>query len=113
MCRNARTKALSSAQAASPLAKRPYDLRHACASLWLNSGVDATDVAERLGHSLDMLLKVYANCVDGSTDRNNARIAAGLASLDIVPQETAQQTGQTVPQSTETAGGETDQPQAA
>ena len=30
----------------SPLAKRPYDLRHAAVSLWLNAGVPATQVAE-------------------------------------------------------------------
>ena len=36
-----------------------YDLRHAAASLWLNSGAP-TEVARRLGHSVVMLLKVYA-----------------------------------------------------
>ncbi len=39
------------AQQASPLARRPYDLRHAAVSLWLNSGVPATEVARRAGHS--------------------------------------------------------------
>jgi len=34
---------------ASPLAGRPYDLRHAAVSLWLNAGVPATEVAERAG----------------------------------------------------------------
>ncbi|GAA3423219.1 hypothetical protein GCM10018953_04020 [Streptosporangium nondiastaticum] len=35
----ARFLALTPEQAASPLARRPYDLRHAAVSLWLNAGV--------------------------------------------------------------------------
>ncbi len=35
----ARTLALAPDQVASPLAGRPYDLRHAAVSLWLNGGV--------------------------------------------------------------------------
>ena len=35
----ARTLALTPAQVASPLAGRPYDLRHAAVSLWLTAGV--------------------------------------------------------------------------
>ena len=37
----ARTLALTPAQFASPLAGRPYDLRHAAVSLWLAAGVPA------------------------------------------------------------------------
>ncbi|HEX5996630.1 MAG TPA: hypothetical protein VFY84_15925 [Jiangellales bacterium] len=48
-------------------------------SLWLNAGVPATEVAERAGHSVDVLLKVYAKCLDGDRDRMNARIEAALA----------------------------------
>jgi integrase len=48
-----------------PLAKRPYDLRHAAVSTWLNAGVEATRVAEWAGHSVGVLLKVYAKCLDG------------------------------------------------
>jgi integrase len=55
--RRARKYALNSRQLASSLAERPYDLRHACLSLWLNSGVSPTEVAERAGHSVEMLLK--------------------------------------------------------
>jgi integrase len=36
--RKARGTALAPAQVDSPLAARPYDLRHACVSLWLNAG---------------------------------------------------------------------------
>jgi hypothetical protein len=31
------------------LARRPYDLRHACLSTWLNGGIYPTQVAERAG----------------------------------------------------------------
>jgi integrase len=76
--RAARQSALTSAQASSPLARRPYDLRHACASLMLNAGVPATEVARRLGHSVAMLLKRYANCIDGQETTANERIAQAL-----------------------------------
>ena len=76
--KQARALALTEQQVTSPLAARPYDLRHACASLWLNSGVPATEVAERLGHSVDVLLKIYAKCIDGQRDSINKRISDGL-----------------------------------
>jgi integrase len=44
-----------------PHSRRAYDLRHAAASLWLNAGVPATEVARRLGHSVKVLLTVYGN----------------------------------------------------
>ncbi|SCF18613.1 tyrosine-type recombinase/integrase [Micromonospora carbonacea] len=74
----ARKLALTPAQVASPLAGRPYDLRHAAVSLWLNSGVPATDVAARAGHSVDVLLRVYAKCIDGQEATVNQRIEAAL-----------------------------------
>ena len=74
----ARKIALSPDERATPLAARPYDLRYAAASLWLNSGVPATEVARRLGHSVAVLLKVYANCIDGQDDQINARIEGAL-----------------------------------
>jgi integrase len=74
----ARARVLTPAQVASPLARRPYDLRHAAASLWLNAGVPATEVARRLGHSVAVLLKVYANCIDGGEDGVNDRIGGAL-----------------------------------
>jgi hypothetical protein len=43
----ARKTALNEAQFRSRLGRRPYDLRHAAVSLWLNSGVLATEVARR------------------------------------------------------------------
>lgn len=76
----AREAALTEAQAASPLARRPYDLRHACVSLWLNAGVPATTVADWAGHSVAVLLRVYAKCVDGEADAAKQRVEAALNS---------------------------------
>jgi integrase len=76
----ARSEVLTQGQVASPLARRPYDLRHAAASLWLNGGVPATEVASRLGHDVAVLLRVYANCIDGQEAEVNDRIAAALGS---------------------------------
>jgi integrase len=70
----ARTMALTPEQVASPLAKRPYDLRHAAVSLWLNGGVSPTEIAKRAGHSVEVLLRVYATCVDGQEEITNRRI---------------------------------------
>ncbi|MCA2229634.1 tyrosine-type recombinase/integrase [Nonomuraea aurantiaca] len=75
----ARLLAFTPAQVASPLAKRPYDLRHAAVSLWLNAGVPAPDVAERAGHGVDVLLRVYAKCIDGQQEIANKRIGDALA----------------------------------
>jgi integrase len=74
----ARTLAFTPEQVASPLAGRPYDLRHAAVSLWLNAGVPATEVAERAGHSVQVLLRVYAKCLDDGETVANKRIDAAL-----------------------------------
>jgi integrase len=78
----ARPLALTPAQQASPLARRPYDLRHAAVSLWLNAGVPATEVARRAGHGVAVLLKVYANCIDGQATTANQRINDALDGHD-------------------------------
>ncbi|WP_109002617.1 tyrosine-type recombinase/integrase [Streptomyces rishiriensis] len=70
----ARLLALPPAAVASPLAARPYDLRHSALSTWLNSGVDATEVAERAGNSVEVLLSRYAKCIDGRQEVANRKI---------------------------------------
>ena len=45
--------------------KRPYDLRHSGITWRLNSGVPAAEVAPWAGHSVEMLMRVYARCVVG------------------------------------------------
>ena len=80
--RGARRLALTEAQQRSPLAARPYDLRHAAVSLWLNAGVPAPQVAEWAGHSVNVLLKVYAKCIDGQEHLARRRIADALGLLE-------------------------------
>ncbi|MFC3988935.1 site-specific integrase [Actinoplanes siamensis] len=58
-----------------PLAGRQY-VRHAGVFLWLNAGVPAADVADRAEHPVDVLLEVYAKCLDGDRERFNSRIKA-------------------------------------
>jgi integrase len=82
----ARKEALTTAQCRSPLGRRPYDLRHAAVSLWLNSGVPATEVARRAGHGIAVLLKIYAHCIDGQADAANKRITDALGTQDTQPQ---------------------------
>ena len=74
----ARQTALSAAEQASPLARRPYDLRHACLSTWLNGGVYPTQVAEWAGHGVDVLLRIYAKCVVGQDELAKRRISEAL-----------------------------------
>jgi len=74
----ARLAALTPAEAASPLAGRPYDLRHACLSTWLNGGVDPTQVAEWAGNSVAVLLRVYAKCIAGRDKIARQRIEEAL-----------------------------------
>jgi integrase len=70
----ARTAAFTEAEAASLIARRPYDLRHAAVSTWLNAGVAPAQVAEWAGHTVDVLLRVYAKCVAGQQDEAKRRI---------------------------------------
>jgi hypothetical protein len=72
--KKARRAALSTEDCASPLAARPYDLRHACVSTWLNAGVPGPQVAEWAGHGLDVLYRIYAKCLAGQEDSIRQRI---------------------------------------
>ncbi|MGH3326193.1 MAG: tyrosine-type recombinase/integrase [Streptomycetales bacterium] len=76
--RNARRAALDPAEYNSLLAATPYDLRHAAVSTWLNAGVAPTRIAEWAGHSVHVLLKVYAKCLIGQEDLDVRRIEAVL-----------------------------------
>jgi integrase len=69
-----RAAAFTVSEAASLLARRPYDLRHAAVSTWLNAGVAPPQVAEWAGHSVDVLLRVYAKCIAGKQDEAKRRI---------------------------------------
>ena len=54
------------------------DLRHAAVSTWLNAGVPATQVAAWAGHSVAVLLQIYAKCLVGQEDAARRRIDAVL-----------------------------------
>jgi integrase len=76
--RLARTLALGPELAASGLARRPYDLRHAALSLWLNAGGDPAQIAARAGNSVAVLLTVYTHCIHGHDDLLNQQIGRVL-----------------------------------
>jgi integrase len=77
-----RPLALTPAQLATPLMRRPYDLRHSGITWRLNSGVPATEIAAWAGHSVEMLMRVYARCVAGWEDVWIARMDATLRPPD-------------------------------
>ena len=85
MWAEARKNAVTDAQCRSPLGRRPYDLRNAAVSLWLNSGVPAAEVARRAGHGVAVLLKIYAHCIDDQADAANRRITDVLGTSDAGP----------------------------
>jgi integrase len=74
----AREYALPPDRVASPLAGRPYDLRHACITRWLNAGVPIAEVARRVGNSPEVIHRRYHGCIDGHEEAANAKIAKSL-----------------------------------
>lgn len=74
----ARRAALTDQEYASVLARRPYDLRHACVSTWLAAGVPSTQVAEWAGHSVNVLHQIYAKVIAGMEDHALERIERAL-----------------------------------
>jgi integrase len=73
-----RPASLSAEELASPLMRRPYDLRHSGVTWRLNSGVPATEVAAWAGHSVEVPTRVYARCVTGLEDVWISRMEGGL-----------------------------------
>lgn len=74
----ARESALTPEEQRSPLAGVPYDLRHAAVSTWLNAGVGPQQVAEWAGHSVAVLLRVYAKCIAGQNSTAKRRIEEAM-----------------------------------
>jgi integrase len=74
----ARAAALGPALAATPLARRPYDLRHAALSLWVAAGIAPEEAAARAGNSITVLHAVYAHPVPGQELAANALIDRAL-----------------------------------
>lgn len=78
--RRARAMALTPAQVASSMGRRPYDLRHAAVSTWLAAGVDSIQVAAWAGHSVTVLHRVYAHVIHGGDAQARQRIQERLGS---------------------------------
>jgi len=74
----ARLAALGTALAAIPLAGRPYDLRHAALSLWLNTTGAPAEVAARAGNSVRVLHTVCTHCLHGQEDAVSHQIEHAL-----------------------------------
>jgi integrase len=83
----ARTMTLGPATTATSLARRPYDLRHAALSLWLNAA--PAQIAQRAGHSITMLLAVYTHCIHGQDDITNRQIERALHARNQEHRQTA------------------------
>ncbi|MGW3117429.1 tyrosine-type recombinase/integrase [Streptomyces sp. NPDC001107] len=74
----AREYALPPERIDSPLAGRPYDLRHACITRWLNAGVPIAEVARRVGNSPEVIHRRYHGCIDGHEEAANTKIESAL-----------------------------------
>jgi len=74
----ARQAALGPDLAATALACRPYDLRHAALSLWLNASGEPAEVAARAGNSARVLHDTYLHCIDSHQDLVSQRIEDAL-----------------------------------
>lgn len=74
----ARQAVFTSEVVASPLGKRPYDLRHAAVSLWLRNINEPPRVAKYAGHSVQVLMRVYAKCIDGGEAAARKQIEQAL-----------------------------------
>jgi integrase len=88
----ARTTAFTEAEAKSLVAQRPYDLRHACVSTWLNATGDPAQVAEWAGQSVNVLMQTYAKCVSGQQEANKKRIFDATRPLTQMNPTEAQRT---------------------
>ncbi|MFC4517516.1 tyrosine-type recombinase/integrase [Streptomyces ehimensis] len=79
----ARLAVLTEAEAVTPLAEKPYSLRHAGVSLWLMSGVAPAEVARRAGHSIAVLFRFYAKVIHGLQQEANEKIELALTATDL------------------------------
>ena len=110
----ARALALGPELAASGLARRPYDLRHAALSLWLNAGGDPAQIAARAGNSVAVLLTVYTHCIHGHDDQFNQQIGRALGpSARPGPYPSVESQRSARPRDSAEASGYTDRAMAA
>ncbi|WP_244188243.1 tyrosine-type recombinase/integrase [Streptomyces regalis] len=92
----ARDLALPPALTSTPLAKRPYDLRHSALSTWLCAGADPAEVAQRAGNSVEVLLSRYAECLYDRQSINNQRIDGLLSASTSRPNRTRHEEASTL-----------------
>lgn len=72
--------------------RRPYQLRHTCATLWLTAGENPLWIARQLGHSnVEMLFRVYARWVKDVTRNDGSAFEKllGASGQDGATQEEA------------------------
>ena len=74
----ARRTALGPDLAATPLARRPYDLRHAALTLWLNATSQPAEIAARAGNTTRVLHDTYQHCIHGQHDLASQQIEQAL-----------------------------------
>jgi integrase len=82
-----RPLSLTPGQLATPLLRRPYDLRHSGVTWRLNSGVPPSEVAAWAGHSVEVLMRVYARCMTGLEDVWIGRMDSVLHLEDAPPDD--------------------------
>ena len=73
--------------AVTPLARRPYDLRHAFISTALAAGVPVPDIARWVGQRIEVLMKYYAAMLYGGAKTSQEKYAAELKSWEPEPDE--------------------------
>lgn len=67
--------------------RRPYQMRHTAATLWLASGENPEWIARQLGHtSTEMLFKVYSRFIPNLTRKDGAAFANLLANHMLTPE---------------------------
>jgi len=66
---------------------RPYDLRHAIASLWLHEGRSVVEVAQWLGNSPAVLWEVYAHVIAELADKPGISAEDAIREARDVPRE--------------------------
>ena len=74
----ARTTAPGPELAATPLARRPCDLRHAAPSLWLTATTQPAEIAARAGNSPRVLHDTCTHIVHGHSRTTNQQIEQAL-----------------------------------
>lgn len=82
MLKRAKKIAFSDGECKSPVAKTPYDFRHACITRWLNALIPVADDAKWSGNSPAIIHRKYEHCVDAQLHRLQSLIEAADRAFD-------------------------------